>query len=267
MKPVLQEYQDLLSYDATVPMSRALKIGRTCSTSAIYVHYLRATALDLSVSPFWLDCAADRVRDQCLQASYRIRGDGAEWICAYVGQAAAFVTGRTAADRFRHEFGLAGYFQQAPVLEAICALVHRSQHWTPISKGAQGRVYLPAEQRLSFLRWCTENVRCAFHGVPLVGDDAKRKLRTDERALISELKPLLNHAFSENPFTPYLKRARREFRSGAVRQEATERRDRKVEGRTDLVGTFEMGAATLERRPSTHKFNQLRPFGLWLAIA
>jgi hypothetical protein len=29
----------------------------------------------------------------------------------------------------------------------------------------------------------------------------------------------------------------------------------------------QMGAATLERRPSTHKFNQLRPFGLWLAIA
>ena len=28
---------------------------------------------------------------------------------------------------------------------------------------------------------------------------------------------------------------------------------------------FDLGAATLERRPSTHKFNQLRPFGLWLA--
>jgi hypothetical protein len=30
---------------------------------------------------------------------------------------------------------------------------------------------------------------------------------------------------------------------------------------------IETSAATLERRTSTHKFNQLRPFGLWLAIA
>jgi hypothetical protein len=30
---------------------------------------------------------------------------------------------------------------------------------------------------------------------------------------------------------------------------------------------MELGAATLERRPSRYKFNQLRPFGLWLSIA
>ena len=36
---------------------------------------------------------------------------------------------------------------------------------------------------------------------------------------------------------------------------------------TTLVGEIDLDAATLERRPSTHKFNQLSPFGLWLAIA
>jgi hypothetical protein len=35
---------------------------------------------------------------------------------------------------------------------------------------------------------------------------------------------------------------------------------------TQLIGAFDLGVATLERRPSTHEFNQLRPFGLSLAI-
>jgi hypothetical protein len=30
---------------------------------------------------------------------------------------------------------------------------------------------------------------------------------------------------------------------------------------------FDLGVATLERRPNTHKFNQLRPLSLSLAIA
>ena len=33
------------------------------------------------------------------------------------------------------------------------------------------------------------------------------------------------------------------------------------------LGSYELGAATLERRPSSHKFKQLRPVGLLLAIA
>ncbi len=31
----------------------------------------------------------------------------------------------------------------------------------------------------------------------------------------------------------------------------------------DLAHEYHLGAAILERRPSTHKFNQLRPFGVW----
>jgi hypothetical protein len=220
MNTILREYEDLLSYEATMPMSKARELGRKCSTSAMYAHYLRAMVLDQAFFDSLINVAADRVRDQCLHGCYRIRGDGEEWICVYVGQAGAFVSGRTAAHRFRHEFGLVGYFQQAPALEAICALIYKSINWTPISRGKQGRVYLPAEQKACFLNWCDENVRCVFHSVPLVGNDAKRKLAPDERALISEPKPLLNHAFSENPFRQYLEKARREFRTGAIRQEA-----------------------------------------------
>jgi hypothetical protein len=215
MNSILLEYKELLRYGATLPISQARDLGRKCSTSAIYAHYWRATSLETHLASV-LATAGDEVKHQCFRSSYRMQGEGAEWICVYVGLAGAFSTGRTAAHRFRHEFGLDGYFQQAPILEAICALVYRPLRWTPISRGKTGRVYLPAAQKLQFLSWCNENIRCAFQTVALVGDDAKRKLEPDERALIAELSPLLNDKFSENPFRPYLKAARRNFRTEAM---------------------------------------------------
>jgi hypothetical protein len=111
--------------------------------------------------------------------------------------------------------GLAGYFQQAPALEAIASVNYKSEGWTPIGtlmNNGKTRIDFSPEEETAFLAWCGRNVRYGW--VPIEVDPilAKQKLSQDERRLIEIHRPLLNVKHCRNGFVPFLTEARKGFR-------------------------------------------------------
>ena len=225
--PLRDEYEDLFQYARTVSFNDAGLKGRRCMTSAVYAHYCNRSAL----APFILSLgsrssAAARMDAQecaqCLSLAHNFINGAQTWVCVYVGEVAISPKGRTAAKRFRHEFELCGYCQQAPALEALCAVMYESRRWKPAHKRSEEgelRTYLQTGDKADFLKWCEENVRCAWKTVDVHVDIAKHKVSADECALIQELKPLLNVKRSMNPFAPVVSEARRRFRDESTKIE------------------------------------------------
>jgi hypothetical protein len=159
---------------------------------------------------------------QCLSLAHTLSDGAQTWVCAYIGEVAISLKGRTAAMRLRHEFELRGYCQQAPALEAIMAVLYEPQHWEPAhkrSKKGKLRTYLQAVDKVAFLEWCEANVRCGWTPVNVDVDIAKLKVSRDERALIQELKPLFNVKGSVNPFARVVSDARHRFRNASTMRE------------------------------------------------
>jgi hypothetical protein len=216
----LDEYATLRRYDGTLPMSEASELGRQCRTSAVYVHYCNRQELEPYVIAAAENQRLDWLRQQCLDVAHHLSKGTERWICVYVGEAAVSLRGRTAAKRFRHEFGLAGYFQQAPALDALCSILYKERKWTPVCKVSTGgkiRTYLRPEDKREFLNWCARYVRCAWLPIDCDTSDAKRKVRGAEVALIFDLKPLLNVKESRNPFARFVTTARQRFHSESRR--------------------------------------------------
>jgi len=165
----------------------------------------------------------------CLESARTLRWSGELWTSIYFGMAGAYTdSGRTPADRCEHEFGLVGYFRQAPALEGLFLVLRPSFQWTTkCSNSDVPQLYklnIAFDRgRAEFLNWCASNVRCAMHERPqLTKDRAGRAvLEGDEAALCRELAPLLNVRKNKNDFRSWLTAERARFRlshcKGALR--------------------------------------------------
>jgi hypothetical protein len=216
----VEEYGSLFDYESTIPLAEARTLGSKCTTSAMYVAYCRRSSLEADFFSSITDQAKRDSRiDDGLNICHTLTRDQEEWTCVYIGEVAVSKKGRTAAKRFRHEFGFAGYLRQAPLLESLCSLLYRKFNWRSVRRrsanGIHGRIHLDPPHKIAFLAWCDKNIRCAWREVNLPVGEAKRKLSLDEKALILYFKPLLNLKFSQNPFKPFLQFQRDDFRKAA----------------------------------------------------
>jgi hypothetical protein len=206
----LEEYEAILRYEETLPLTEAYKKGRQCKASAIYAFYGRRSAIEHLVTSMIGE--SERARE-CLDIAYRIDDDagGGEWVLLYVGEVAISNRRRTAAKRFWYQLGLGGYLKQSPALELLCVLTNQEHHWQVFSK--KDRTYFTDKaEKQRFLGWCNQNVRAVWQEIDSPVDEAKQKVREDERAIIREFKPLLNVKDSINPFKDYISEARKRFR-------------------------------------------------------
>lgn len=208
------EYGALFRSDSTYAFGE--DAWKTCRTAAMYAVFGRRVA----VEPHVVAAVAGRrsdpwVRSECLDTAYHLEESRERWTCLYIGEVATNPrTRRSARDRFRHEFALAGYFQQAPVLSALCALLYRSQGWRPISTpmgATKTRTQFASEDKAAFLAWCKQNLRYAWVPVAVDVSEAKEKVRADEEVLIARPRPVLNVRHTLNPFGPFVTEARRQF--------------------------------------------------------
>ena len=194
--------------------------GKSCETSAMYAHYIRTQAL----RPFILALAnSEYSRERllaCLKSASTLDCAGELWTLGYLGKAGALsYSGRKPADRFRHQFDLAGYFRQAPALESLFLVLRAGFQW---KTKCGNPVVLPLSKldisfdvgRTEFFNWCASNVKCAVHERPELTKDraGSAVLEYDEAALCRELTPLFNVQKNGNDFCGWLTAERDRFR-------------------------------------------------------